>query len=98
MLSNITLVTSVICQSMRQPISAGMFSSQPHFKTDAAGKPTCVAGRPPDEFFQKPASFSNPIYDWEAAACGYAWWIERLVKASRFTTLSVSALSSLGST
>ena len=54
--------------------------AQPHFfKTDAAGKPTCVAGCPPDEFSETGQLWGNPIYDWEAMdKDGYAWWIERL--------------------
>ena len=54
--------------------------AQPHFfKTDAVGKPTCVAGCPPDEFSETGQLWGNPIYDWEAMdKAGYAWWIERL--------------------
>ena len=54
--------------------------AQPHFfKTDAVGKPTCVAGCPPDEFSETGQLWGNPIYDWEAMdEDGYAWWIERL--------------------
>ena len=54
--------------------------AQPHFfKTDAVGKPTCVAGCPPDEFSETGQLWGNAIYDWEAMdKDGYAWWIERL--------------------
>ena len=54
--------------------------AQPHFfKTDAVGKPTCVAGCPPDEFSETGQLWGNPIYDWEAMdKDGYAWSIERL--------------------
>ena len=54
--------------------------AQPHFfKTDAVGKPTCVAGCPPDEFSETGQLWGTPIYDWEAMdKDGYAWWIERL--------------------
>ena len=54
--------------------------AQPHFfKTDTVGKPTCVAGCPPDEFSETGQLWGNPIYDWEAMdKDGYAWWIERL--------------------
>ena len=54
--------------------------AQPHFfKTDAVGKPTCVAGCPPDEFSETGQLWGNPIYDCEAMdKDGYAWWIERL--------------------
>lgn len=54
--------------------------SQPHFfKTDEVGKPTCVAGCPPDEFSATGQLWGNPIYDWEAMdRDGYVWWIDRL--------------------
>ena len=54
--------------------------SQPHFfKTDEVGKPTCVAGCPPDEFSATGQLWGNPIYDREAMdRDGYVWWIDRL--------------------
>ena len=59
--------------------SADVWAHPQFFKTDAVGKPTCVAGCPPDEFSETGQLWGNPIYDWEAMdKDGYAWWIERL--------------------
>lgn len=59
--------------------SADMWA-QPHFfKTDELGRPTKVAGCPPDEFSETGQLWGNPIYDWEAMdKDGYSWWIDRL--------------------
>ena len=54
--------------------------AQPHFfKTDAVGKPTCVAGCPPDEFSETGQLWGNPLYRWEYhRQTGYEWWLKRL--------------------
>ncbi|KXT74346.1 4-alpha-glucanotransferase (amylomaltase) [Streptococcus sp. DD10] len=59
--------------------SADMWA-QPHlFKTDEQGRPSKVAGCPPDDFSEKGQLWGNPIYDWEAMERdSYQWWIERL--------------------
>lgn len=59
--------------------SADMWA-QPHFfKTDKLGRPTKVAGCPPDEFSETGQLWGNPIYDWDAMdRDGYSWWIDRL--------------------
>lgn len=59
--------------------SADMWA-QPHFfKTDELGRPTKVAGCPPDEFSETGQLWGNPIYDWDAMdKDGYSWWIDRL--------------------
>jgi 4-alpha-glucanotransferase len=49
------------------------------FELDAAGRPTVVAGVPPDVFSATGQHWGNPLYRWSAhAAEGYAWWIERI--------------------
>lgn len=59
--------------------SAEVWSHQEMFYLDANGKPTVVAGVPPDYFSKKGQLWGNPIYRWEEMAKdGYAWWIERL--------------------
>lgn len=52
----------------------------PHlFKVDADGRPTMVAGTPPDGFSDKGQYWGNPVYDWEAMAREhYDWWIGRI--------------------
>ncbi len=65
--------------------------AQPHFfKTDAVGKPTCVAGCPPDEF-------SETGQLWAILSMTGKLWIRMVmlgglnacVKASRFTTCAI---------
>ncbi len=46
---------------------------------DSQGKPTHVAGVPPDYFSETGQLWGNPLYRWEAHhAERFAWWIERL--------------------
>lgn len=48
------------------------------FKLDVAGRPSVVAGVPPDFFASTGQRWGNPVYRWPAhRASGYAWWIER---------------------
>ncbi|HVS72336.1 MAG TPA: 4-alpha-glucanotransferase [Phycisphaerae bacterium] len=43
------------------------------------GKPTAVAGVPPDLFSRTGQRWGNPLYNWKAmAADGFTWWIHRL--------------------
>jgi len=49
------------------------------FALAADGRPTVVAGVPPDYFCQTGQLWGNPLYRWEQhEAEGYAWWIARL--------------------
>ena len=53
------------------------------FCLDERGKPTLVAGVPPDYFSKTGQLWNNPLYRWDVMAKdGYAWWIERF-KATR---------------
>jgi 4-alpha-glucanotransferase len=48
------------------------------FYLDDSGKPTVVAGVPPDYFSKTGQLWGNPLYRWDVMARdGYAWWIER---------------------
>ncbi len=48
------------------------------FLLDQAGKPTAVAGVPPDYFSKTGQLWGNPLYDWAAMARDdYRWWVER---------------------
>lgn len=59
--------------------SADVWAQRALFELDPAGRPTVVAGVPPDYFSATGQRWGNPLYRWEAhAADGYAWWIERL--------------------
>ena len=49
------------------------------FQLDAAGRPTAVAGVPPDYFAADGQLWGNPLYDWDRhAADGFAWWRARV--------------------
>ena len=48
-----------------------------HFGDD--GRPTVVAGVPPDYFSATGQRWGNPLYRWDVLAeTGYAWWVERV--------------------
>jgi len=49
------------------------------FYLDADGKPTVVAGVPPDYFSPTGQLWGNPLYKWDIhKASAYAWWLERI--------------------
>jgi len=59
--------------------SAEVWSRPDLFELDAAGRPTVVAGVPPDYFSATGQRWGNPLYRWPAhAAEAYAWWVHRL--------------------
>jgi 4-alpha-glucanotransferase len=48
------------------------------FYLDDSGKPTVVAGVPPDYFSETGQLWGNPLYRWDVMAKDrYAWWVER---------------------
>jgi 4-alpha-glucanotransferase len=59
--------------------SAEVWARQDLFDLNAQGKPTVVAGVPPDFFSETGQRWGNPLYRWRAHAKeGYAWWVERI--------------------
>ena len=59
--------------------SAEVWARQDLFELDSQGRPTVVAGVPPDAFSDTGQHWGNPLYRWSAhAADGYAWWVERI--------------------
>jgi 4-alpha-glucanotransferase len=59
--------------------SADVWANRELFFLDAAGKPTVVAGVPPDYFSATGQRWGNPLYNWKVMARdGYSWWIKRL--------------------
>ena len=49
------------------------------FQLDEAGRPTAVAGVPPDYFAADGQLWGNPLYAWDRhAADGFAWWKARV--------------------
>jgi 4-alpha-glucanotransferase len=66
------------------PDSADVWTNPHLFLVDSAGKPTKVAGVPPDYFSETGQLWGNPLYDWgEMKKDGYSWWIERVRKAAQ---------------
>jgi 4-alpha-glucanotransferase len=62
--------------------SADVWSRPDLFQLDEHGRPTAVAGVPPDYFSEDGQLWGNPLYKWDAhAAEHFAWWIARM-KAS----------------
>ena len=59
--------------------SADVWCRPELFELDADGRPTVVAGVPPDRFSPDGQRWGNPLYRWaEHARDGHAWWIQRL--------------------
>jgi 4-alpha-glucanotransferase len=68
--------------------SADVWARQDLFHLDAEGRPTVVAGVPPDYFSETGQLWGNPLYDWDAMAReDYAWWVQRLRASLRHTDL-----------
>lgn len=61
--------------------SADVWASPHLFELDENGKPTVVAGVPPDYFSATGQRWGNPLYKWSAhKAETFAWWKARLHK------------------
>jgi len=59
--------------------SAEVWSHQALFELDGDGRPTVVAGVPPDFFSATGQRWGNPLYRWRRhAGDGYAWWVRRM--------------------
>lgn len=59
--------------------SADVWAHQHLFYLDDHGRPTVVAGVPPDAFSTTGQRWGNPVYRWEEhRAEGYRWWLDRL--------------------
>jgi len=59
--------------------SADVWANRECFKLDKDGKPTVVAGVPPDYFSATGQLWGNPLYDWEQLrADNFQWWIDRV--------------------
>ena len=64
--------------------SVDVWSSPELFQLDGNGRPTAVAGCPPDSFTADGQLWGNPLYNWEKMEkTGFAWWIRRLSAAER---------------
>jgi len=59
--------------------SADVWAHPGLFQLDERGRPTAVAGVPPDYFTKTGQLWGNPLYRWDVMKSdGYSWWIERL--------------------
>ncbi len=59
--------------------SADAWAHPEILRVDDEGRPSFVAGVPPDYYSEDGQLWGNPLYDWERhAADGYAWWIDRV--------------------
>jgi len=59
--------------------SADVWSHQELFELDGHGRPSVVAGVPPDYFSETGQLWGNPLYRWDVhKESGYAWWTARL--------------------
>lgn len=64
--------------------SADVWANPRLFQLDGSGRPTAVAGCPPDSFSADGQLWGNPLYDWDKMKeTGFAWWIRRLAAAAR---------------
>jgi len=59
--------------------SADVWACQDAFELDESGRPTVVAGVPPDYFSATGQRWGNPLYDWDwIEAEGFDWWHRRI--------------------
>ena len=66
--------------------SSDVWANQSLFMLDERGRPTCVAGVPPDYFSAEGQLWGNPLYDWGAMKKdGYSWWIKRIKRIFELT-------------
>jgi 4-alpha-glucanotransferase len=66
------------------PESADVAANPKLFQLDRRGRPTAVAGVPPDLFCCDGQRWGNPLYDWSAMKRdGYRWWIARVRQTLR---------------
>lgn len=64
--------------------SADVWAERREFLLDSQGRPSKVAGVPPDYFSEDGQLWGNPLYDWKAMReNGFGWWIRRVEGASK---------------
>jgi 4-alpha-glucanotransferase len=68
--------------------SADVWANRELFKLDGEGRPTVVAGVPPDYFSDRGQHWGNPLYEWAVMEKdGYQWWLDRLASQQRLFDL-----------
>ena len=64
--------------------SCDVWSNKSQYLLDEEGKPTKVAGVPPDYFSEEGQLWGNPLYNWEVMKKdGYKWWCDRISHISK---------------
>lgn len=64
--------------------SSDVWAEREQFLLDGEGRPSKVAGVPPDYFSEDGQLWGNPLYDWAAMKRdGFGWWIRRVEGASK---------------
>ena len=59
--------------------SCDVWANREQFQLDEDGRPTAVAGCPPDYFAEDGQFWGNPLYDWEKMSKDdFAWWSARM--------------------
>ncbi len=59
--------------------SADVWAHQDLFRLDSEGRPTVVAGVPPDYFSKTGQLWGNPLYRWDVLRRRkYNWWVKRI--------------------
>ena len=68
--------------------SSDAWANRDILRLDQEGRPSHVAGVPPDYFSEDGQLWGNPLYDWEEhAKTGYSWWIDRLRASAELADL-----------
>jgi len=68
--------------------SADAWAKRDILQLDAEGRPSHVAGVPPDYFSEDGQLWGNPLYAWENhQKTGYSWWIDRLRASAELADL-----------
>lgn len=64
--------------------SCDVWSNREQYCLDSDGRPTLVAGVPPDYFCEDGQLWGNPLYNWEIMKKdGYKWWCDRIKHMSK---------------
>ena len=64
--------------------SSDVWAERREFLLDSQGRPSKVAGVPPDYFSEDGQLWGNPLYDWKTMKQnGFGWWIRRVEGASK---------------
>ena len=90
--------SSATCRSSSRTTAPTSGRNSELFHLDADGRPTVVAGVPPDYFSATGQLWGNPLYRWDVlATTGYAWWVERFraaADAGRSASASITSAAS----